>query len=210
MSNSLKSGFVALIGRPNVGKSTLLNKILGQKVVISTPTAQTTRRRIKGIFTDERGQIVCVDTPGIHKPVDNLGTFLLDEAKNSIDDCDLIVFLADGSTHAGKGDKWIVENLLKTCPSKVLIVLNKTDKIKDVLKKEQIAISYKTLFDKNLPLVRISALTGKNTDNLLSNIFRKLPKGDLIYPEDDVTDENLRTITQEIIREKILLNTKDE
>ena len=110
----MKSGFVAIVGRPNVGKSTLLNQILGQKIVIATDKAQTTRKRIKGILTKPEGQIVFIDTPGIHKPLNKLGEFLMDEAKFAIPDADLIIFLVDGTEPAGKGDKWIVNNVLQT------------------------------------------------------------------------------------------------
>lgn len=205
-----KSGFVAVIGRPNVGKSTLLNTIIGQKIVIATDKAQTTRKRIKGIFTNNEGQIVFIDTPGIHKPIDKLGEFLMDEAKCSIPDADLILFIVDVSEPAGAGDKWIVENLLKKTSIPVIIVLNKVDKIKDPLKKEQNILTYKMLFETNLPTARISAHTGRNIDTLISTIMRKLPEGAPIYDEDDLTDESMRSIAQEIIREKILLNTKDE
>lgn len=205
-----KSGFVAVIGRPNVGKSTLLNTVIGQKIVIATDKAQTTRKRIKGIFTNEEGQIVFIDTPGIHKPLDKLGEFLMDEAKCSIPDADLILFLVDVSEPAGAGDKWIVENLLKKTDIPIIIVLNKVDKLKDVIKKEQNLLTYKMLFDKNLPTAKISAQTGRNIDTLISTIMRKLPEGAPIYAEDDLTDESMRSIAQEIIREKILINTKDE
>ncbi len=205
-----KSGFVAVIGRPNVGKSTLLNTVIGQKIVIATDKAQTTRKRIKGIYTNEEGQIVFIDTPGIHKPVDKLGEFLMDEAKCSIPDADLILFIVDASEPAGAGDKWIVENLLKKTNIPVIIVLNKVDKLKDPIKKEQNILTYKMLFDTNLPTARISAQTGRNIDTLISTIMRKLPQGVPIYDEDDLTDESMRSIAQEIIREKILLNTKDE
>ncbi len=205
-----KSGFVAVIGRPNVGKSTLLNTIIGQKIVIATDKAQTTRKRIKGIFTNEEGQIVFVDTPGIHKPVDKLGEFLMDEAKCAIPDADLILFIVDVSEPAGAGDRWIVENLLKKTDIPVIIVLNKVDKLKDPIIKEQNLLTYKLLFDKNMPTAKISAKTGRNTDTLISTIMRKLPAGELIYAEDDLTDESMRSVAQEIIREKILLNTKDE
>ena len=205
-----KSGFVAVIGRPNVGKSTLLNTIIGQKIVIASDKAQTTRKRIKGIFTNEEGQIVFIDTPGIHKPVDKLGEFLMDEAKCSIPDADLILFIVDVSEPAGAGDKWIVENLLKKTNIPVIIVLNKVDKLKDPIKKEQNLLTYKLLFDKNMPTAKISAQTGRNIDTLISTIMRKLPEGAPIYAEDDLTDESMRSIAQEIIREKILLNTKDE
>lgn len=205
-----KSGFVAVIGRPNVGKSTLLNTIVGQKIVIATDKAQTTRRRIKGIFTNEEGQIVFIDTPGIHKPLDKLGEFLMDEAKCSIPDADLILFIVDVSEPAGAGDKWIVENLLKKTDIPVIIVLNKVDKLKDPIKKEQNLLTYKLLFDKNMPTAKISAQTGRNIDTLISTIMRKLPDGPPVYAQDDLTDESIRSIAQEIIREKILLNTKDE
>ncbi len=205
----MKSGFTTIIGRPNVGKSTLLNQILGQKIVITTDKAQTTRKRIKGILTTDEGQIVFIDTPGVHKPLNKLGEFLLDEAKISIPDADLILFLVDGSEPAGKGDKWIAQNLLQT-EIPIIIVMNKVDKIKNTTKVEENLLTYKTLFDKNLPVVRISAKTGRNIDTLLSNIYRKLPEGLPMYPEDIVTEETMRDVTEEIIREKILLNTSDE
>lgn len=205
----MKSGFITIIGRPNVGKSTLLNKLLGQKIVIATDKPQTTRRRIKGILTNEFGQAVFIDTPGIHRPLDKLGEFLVEESKLAIPDADLILFLVDGSEPAGLGDKWIVENLLGI-KTPVIIVLNKVDKVKNLQKREEILLTYKTLFKENLTTVKISALTGRNIDTLTKTIFKKLPEGDLIYDEDEVTDESVRSIAQEIIREKILLNTKDE
>lgn len=206
----MKSGFVTIIGRPNVGKSTLLNQILGQKIVIATDKAQTTRKRIKGILTNEIGQIVFVDTPGVHKPLNKLGEFLLDEAKVAVPDSDIILFLVDGSEPAGKGDKWIAENIIKKAEQPVIIVLNKLDKIKNMQKIEDNLLTYKTLFEKNFPVVRISAKTGRNKDTLLDNIYKKLPDGDLLYPEDVLTEETMRDVASEIIREKILLNTQDE
>lgn len=205
----MKSGFVAIVGRPNVGKSTLLNKILGQKIVIATDKAQTTRKRIKGILTQPEGQIVFIDTPGIHKPLNKLGEFLMDEAKFAIPDADLIIFLVDGSEPAGKGDKWIVNNVLQT-EIPILIVMNKVDKTKNLKKIEENLLTYKTLFEKNYPVIRLSAKTGRNIDTLLKNIYKNLPEGDLLYPEEVVTEETMRSITEEIIREKILLNTSDE
>ena len=206
----MKCGFVTILGRPNVGKSTLLNQILGQKIVITTDKAQTTRKRIKGILTDENGQIIFVDTPGVHRPLNKLGEFLLDEVKVAVPDADLILFLVDGTEPAGKGDKWIVENILNKTETPVILVMNKLDKIKNPQKIEENLISYKTLFDKNIPLVRISAKTGRNKDTLISNILKKLPDGEKLYPDDIVTEESMRSVTEEIIREKILLNTKDE
>lgn len=205
----MKSGFVAIIGRPNVGKSTLLNQILGQKIVIATDKAQTTRKRIKGILTNEEGQIVFIDTPGVHKPLNKLGEFLLDEAKVAVPDADVILFLVDGSDPAGKGDKWIAQNILQT-EIPIIIVMNKVDKIKKPEKVEENLLTYKTLFNTNLPVVRISAKTGRNIDTLIKNIYKKLPEGEALYPEDIVTEETMRDVTEEIIREKILLNTSDE
>jgi len=206
----MKCGFVTILGRPNVGKSTLLNQILGQKIVITTDKAQTTRKRIKGILTDDKGQIIFVDTPGVHRPLNKLGEFLLDEAKIAVPDADLVLFLVDGSEPAGKGDKWIVENILKDINIPIILVMNKLDKIKNMQKIEENLISYKTLFNENIPIIRISAKTGRNKDTLINNILKKLPEGDLLYPEDVVTEESMRSVAEEIIREKILINTQDE
>lgn len=206
----MKCGFVTIIGRPNVGKSTLLNQVLEQKIVIATDKAQTTRKRIKGILTTDEGQIIFVDTPGVHRPLNKLGEFLLEEAKVAVPDADLILFLVDGTEPAGKGDKWIVENILKKSNIPIILVMNKLDKIKNIQKVEENLMSYKLLFDENIPVLRISAKTGRNKDTLLSNIFKKLPEGEKLYPDDIVTEENMRSIAEEIIREKILLNTQDE
>ena len=206
----MKCGFVTIIGRPNVGKSTLLKQILGQKIVIATDKAQTTRKRIKGILTEKEGQIIFIDTPGIHRPLNKLGEFLMDEAKFAVPDADLILFLVDGSEPAGKGDKWIVENLLKSTKTPIILVMNKVDKIKNQQKIEENLLSYKVLFEDNIPVLRISAKTGRNKDTLLSNIYKKLPEGELLYPEDVVTEESMRDVSEEVIREKILMNTSDE
>ncbi len=206
----MKCGFVTILGRPNVGKSTLLNQMLGQKIVIATDKAQTTRKRIKGILTEENGQIVFIDTPGVHRPLNKLGEFLLDEAKVAVPDADLILFLVDGSEPAGKGDKWIVENILKDIKIPVLLVMNKVDKVKNVQKIEENLMSYKTLFKENVPVVRISAKTGRNKDTLLENIYKKLPEGEKLYPDDVITEESMRSVAEEIIREKILIHTQDE
>ncbi len=206
----MKCGFVTILGRPNVGKSTLLNQILGQKIVITTDKAQTTRKRIKGILTDDNGQIIFVDTPGVHRPLNKLGEFLLDEAKIAVPDADLILFLVDGTEPAGKGDKWIAENILKGAKIPVILVMNKLDKIKNMQKIEENLMSYKLLFDENVPIIRISAKTGRNKDTLISNILKKLPEGEKLYPDDVVTEESMRSVAEEIIREKILINTSDE
>ena len=204
-----RTGFAAIIGRPNVGKSTLLNAIIGQKIVIATDKPQTTRRRIKGIYTSEKGQIVFIDTPGIYKPWDKFGEVLFDEAKMSVPDADVILFVADASEPAGKGDKWIAENILKT-DIPVIIVCNKIELVKNPEKREEIINSYKLLFEKNYPIIKVSAKTGRNIDTLVDNIYRKLPNGTPIYDEDDLTDETMRKLAAETIREKILLQTRDE
>lgn len=205
----MKCGFVAIIGRPNVGKSTLLNQILEQKIVIATNKAQTTRKRIKGIYTVEDCQIVFVDTPGIHKPLNKLGKFLLDEAKVSVPDADAVLFLVDASTPAGKGDKWIVENVLSKTQIPVIMVLNKIDKASPKKIDENIK-SYLDLYPNSVMTLRISAKTGKNKAKLVNAIKKYLPDGEMLYPEDVVTEENMRSIVEEIVREKILLNTTDE
>ena len=205
-----KSGFVTIIGRPNVGKSTLLNQILGQKIVITSNKPQTTRKRIKGVYTTEQGQIVFIDTPGVHKPKYKLGEFLLDEAKLAIPDADVILFLVDGTEEAGGGDNWIVQNLLET-EIPIIMVVNKVDRVKSLEKRDANIESYKALFEgKSVPVVKISAKTGRNIDSLIKNIYRKLPKGPMYYPEDQVTDQSMRAIAEEIIREKILTNTHEE
>lgn len=200
-NKGFKMGFATLIARPNVGKSTLLNKIAGQKIAITSPVAQTTRYRIKCIYTDNNSQIVFIDTPGVHKPLNKLGEFLSNESKTSLEDSDIILFLVDVSDKAGAGDRWIVENYLKNINKPVLIVANKVDRAKKE-KLELNVISYKELFDKNYPVIKISAKTGKNISSLLEKIKDSLPFGDIMYPDDEVTDQNLRAIASEIIREK--------
>ena len=205
-----KSGFVAIIGRPNACKSTLLNKILGQKVVITSDKVQTTRRRIRGIYNSEKGQIVFVDTPGVHKPLHKLGEFLLEEVKFAIPDADLVLFVVDGTEIAGAGDKWIVENLLnQNIP--IILTVNKVDMIKSMEKREENINSYKELFAGKIPpIAKISAKTGRNIDDFMKIIFRKLPNGPKYYPDEEITDQNMRSICSELIREKVLISTHEE
>lgn len=205
-----KVGFVAIIARPNVGKSTLLNRLIGQKIAITTPVAQTTRKNIKGIYSDNDSQIIFIDTPGIHKPLNKLGEALSEQSKSVLGDVDLILFLVDAKDEAGRGDKWIVENYLKDVKTPVLLVLNKVDLIKDLAKRELNTYSYKSLFEKPLDTVKVSAKTGRNIDDLIEKIKSYLPFGQKLYDEDEVTDQNMREITSEIIREKIIFATKDE
>ncbi|HIQ88623.1 TPA: GTPase Era [Candidatus Galligastranaerophilus faecipullorum] len=209
-AQSFKFGFVAIIARPNVGKSTLLNKITGQKIAITTPVAQTTRKNIKGIYTDSNSQIVFIDTPGIHKPLNKLGEALSEQSKSVLEDTDLILFLSDVSGQAGRGDKWIVENYLKNLKTPVLLVLNKADLIKDLAKRELNTYSYKSLFEIPPDTVKISAKTGRNINDLIEKIKNCLPEGGKMYDEDEVTDQTMREIAAEVVREKIIFSTKDE
>ena len=208
--SEIKTGFVAIIARPNVGKSTLLNRLVGQKIAITTPVAQTTRKNIKGIYSDSDSQIIFIDTPGIHKPLNKLGEALSEQSKSVLDDVDLILFLVDAQDEAGRGDKWIVENYLKDTKTPILLVLNKVDLIKDLAKRELNTYSYKSLFEKSLDTVKVSAKTGRNVDDLIEKIKNYLPLGQKLYDEDEVTDQNMREIASEIIREKIIFATKDE
>ena len=205
-----KCGYAVVLARPNVGKSTLVNFITGQKIAITTNTAQTTRKQIKGILTEDDAQIVFIDTPGVHKPLNKLGEYLHEQSKSAIDDSDVILFLVDITQKAGKGDIWIVENCIKKSKKPVIIVANKIDLIKDEGKKEANIISYKTLFDENLPIIKVSAKTGKNMQKLIETIKNYLPNSPKLYPDDIITDQNMRMIASEVIREKIILNTKDE
>ncbi len=210
LSQNNKSGIVTIVARPNVGKSTLLNKILGQKVAIATPLKQTTRKNLKGIYTDSNSQIILVDTPGVHKPTNELGKYLSSQSKEALCGCDLILFMVDGSIPCGLGDKWIWENYLKDIDTPVLLVVNKVDLIKDLEKRELNIYSYKKIIEKNIDSIKISAKTGRNIDDLIKKIKEYLPFGKNFYDEDIVVDSNMREIACEIIREKIILNTKDE
>ncbi len=208
--NNFKSGIVTIVARPNVGKSTLLNKILGQKVAIATPLRQTTRKNLKGIYTDNNSQIVLIDTPGIHKPINELGKYLSNQAKDALLDTDLILFMVDVTEPCGLGDKWIWENYLKNTKTPILIVYNKVDLIKNLEQRELNTYSYKKMFDSNPDSIKISAKTGRNIDDLIKKIKEYLPYGEKFYDEDMISDTNMREIASEIIREKIILNTKDE
>ena len=198
---SYKSGFVSIVGRPNVGKSTLLNHILKTKLVITSPTAQTTRNTVQGVYTDDEAQIVFVDTPGIHKPQDGLGSFMNTTALNSIVGTDVILFIEPANERIGKGDRFIVERLKKAeCP--VYLVLNKADLLsKDELMDKLIEWNQMMDFKEIIP---ISALNGDNVDELIKTVKQDLPEGPAIYPEDTITDHPEQFIMAEFIREKIL------
>ena len=204
---TFKSGFVSIVGRPNVGKSTLLNHILKTKLAITSSTAQTTRNTIQGIYTDEDAQIIFMDTPGIHKPQDGLGSFMNTNALNSIYGVDLVLFLAPADEKIGKGDRFIVERL-KEADGPVYLILNKID----LLSKEQLIEKlneWKGLFDFK-EIIPISALNGDNIDDLMNTIKNDLQEGVMYYPKDHLTDHPERFIMAEFIREKILYFTHEE
>lgn len=208
MSEKFHSGFVALIGRPNVGKSTLMNHIVGQKIAIMSDKPQTTRNKIQGIYTDEeQGQIIFLDTPGIHKPQSKLGEYLVQTAHNAFKEVDLILFLIDAAMGMGAGDRFIMENL-KNIETPVFLVVNKIDQVHpdDLL---PLIDQYRKKM-KFAEIVPISALQGNNTSTLIDLIMRYLPEGPQYYPSDQVTDHPERFIVSEIIREKVLQLTREE
>lgn len=202
-----KSGFVSIVGRPNVGKSTLLNHILKTKLAITSATAQTTRNTIQGIYTDEDTQIIFMDTPGIHKPQDGLGSFMNTNALNSIYGVDLVLFIAPADENIGKGDHFIVKRL-KEADGPVYLLLNKIDLLsKDELIKK--LSEWKELFDFK-EIIPISALNGDNVQQLITTIKNDLQEGIMYYPKDHITDHPERFIMAEFIREKILYFTHEE
>lgn len=206
--NSFKSGFVALIGRPNVGKSTFLNGVLKQKISIISPKPQTTRNCIQGIYTTDSEQIIFIDTPGIHKPLHKLGNFMNDESLSTFDNVDLIMFIIDGCSEFGTGDLFIINELKKT-QTPVFLVVNKIDLIKDKEKLMKNIISYTSNYDFE-EVYYISALNGNNVEKLLSGIINKLEEGPMYFPKDQVCDHPENFIISEIIREKVLYLTKEE
>jgi GTP-binding protein Era len=203
-----KSGFIGIIGRPNVGKSTLMNLLVGQKIAITSPVAQTTRNRLRGILTTEKAQIIFVDTPGIHKPHHRLGEVLVKNAQAAIQSVDLLLFLVDASQEAGGGDRFIVELLEKT-KTPVILGLNKSDQ--QPAKFQPIDDSYIQIAQTyNWPFVKFSALTSEGIETLQDLLISKLESGPYYYPPDLVTDQPERFIMGELIREQILLLTREE
>jgi GTPase len=203
----LKSGFISIIGRPNVGKSTLLNAILGEKVAITTDKPQTTRNTIRGIYTDNEAQLVFIDTPGIHRPRTKLGSYMTDTALRTLEEVDLILFIVDNSLSAGPGDKYIME-LLTQVKTPVYLLINKID----LIEPEQ----YKTLFEEYeksgmfKEIIGISALENKNVDTLVDKLKESVEDGPMYFPADQVTDHPERFLVGEIIREKLLKYLEDE
>jgi GTP-binding protein Era len=203
-----RSGFVGIVGRPNVGKSTLMNMLIGQKVAITSPVAQTTRNRLRGILSTEQAQIIFVDTPGIHKPHHELGKILVKNARVAIDSVDVTLFVVDGAVPAGRGDQFIAE-LLSKSEVPVILGLNKIDQQSE--NAADIDASYQALADaQGWPMVKFSALTGANLDALLQKLIDNLEPGPYYYPPDLVTDQPERFIMGELIREQILAHTREE
>ena len=203
----LKSGYAAIVGRPNVGKSTLMNRIIGQKIAITSNKPQTTRNRIMTIFTDERGQIVFLDTPGINQAKNKLGEFMLGSALNTIRDADVVLFLVEPSDFIGRGEQYIISELKKV-NLPVILAMNKTDSVK----REAIPAfidAYQKEFD-FAQIVPVSAKTGDNVDVLLEQIFHYLPYGPMFYDQDELTDQPVKQIAAETIREKALFCLEEE
>lgn len=201
MNDNFKSGFAAIIGRPNVGKSTLMNHLIGQKIAITSKKPQTTRNKIQTVFTNETGQIVFLDTPGIHKAKNKLGEYMVNVAERTLKDADVILWLVEPTTFIGAGERHIAEQLQKS-NLPVILVINKIDTVKkeEVLK---FIDAYRKILD-FAEIIPCSALRGQNTEDIIDCIFKYLPYGPAFYDEDTVTDQPMRQIVAEIIREKAL------
>ena len=201
MEKGFKSGFVALIGRPNVGKSTLMNQIIGQKIAITSKKPQTTRNKIQTVYTCDKGQIVFLDTPGIHKAKNKLGEYMVSVAEKTLKEVDLIMWLVEPDTFIGAGEQHIAEQL-KDIQVPVILVINKTDTVKQ----EEVLTfidAYRKILDFD-EIIPASALRGNNVDTVVEQIFKYLPEGPMYYDEDTVTDQPMRQIVAELIREKAL------
>ena len=207
MSEVFKSGFVTLVGRPNVGKSTLMNRMIGQKIAITSNKPQTTRNRIQTVYHDERGQIVFLDTPGIHKAKNKLGEFMVNVAEKTFTEVDLVLWLVEATTFIGRGERYIAEEL-KRSKAPVILVMNKIDTIKKEELLECIA-AYKDMMEFT-DIVPVSAWTGENVDELVTTMFNHLEEGPQFYDEDTITDQPERQIVAEMIREKALRLLSDE
>ena len=206
-NNNIKAGFVSIIGRPNVGKSTLMNKLIGQKIAITSNKPQTTRNKIQTVYTDERGQIVFLDTPGITKAKNKLGEYMVNVAKSTLKEVDVIMWIVEASEFIGAGEKHIAEQLERV-NTPVILVINKIDTVK----REEILLfidKYRKLYN-FAEIVPVSAMKGTNTDDLVATLYKYLPYGHMFYDEDTVTDQPMRQIVAELIREKALKCLSDE
>ena len=207
MEKNYKSGFAALIGRPNVGKSTLMNRLVGQKIAITSSKPQTTRNRIQTVYSEERGQIIFLDTPGLHRAKNKLGEDMVNVAARTLSEVDVLLWLVEPTSYIGAGEQAIAEKL-KTVDIPVILVINKIDTVKkeEILKFIE---AYRNILDFS-QIVPVSALKAENTDRLIDVIFQYLPEGPMYYDEDTVTDQPERQIVAELIREKALRLLSDE
>ena len=206
-NSKYKSGFAALIGRPNVGKSTLMNRLIGQKIAITSRKPQTTRNRIQTVYTSDEGQIVFVDTPGIHKAKNKLGDYMVNIAEKSLKGVDVVLWLVEPTDYIGAGEQHIIEQL-KRIKTPIILVINKVDTVK----REQL-LGYIDAYRKQLDfaeIVPVSALKGDNTDTLIEQIMKYLPYGPAFYDEDTITDQPTRQIVAELVREKVLRSIDEE
>jgi GTPase len=207
MNQPFKSGFVALVGRPNVGKSTLLNHVIGQKIAIMSNKPQTTRNKIQGVYTTDEAQVVFIDTPGIHKPKHKLGEYMTNLAINTFNEVDLVLFMVDASAGFGRGDEFIIDQL-KSCHSPVFLIVNKIDMVHpDELL--PLIDGYRKKFDFQ-EIIPISARGGQNVHTMMEQILGVLEEGPKYYPDDQVTNHPERFIISEVVREKILHLTEEE
>lgn len=207
MTNQHKAGFVSIIGRPNVGKSTLMNQLVGQKIAITSKKPQTTRNRIQAIYTSDEGQIVFVDTPGIHKAKNKLGDYMVSSAKRTINEVDVILWLVEPTDYIGAGEQHILEQL-RTVKIPVILVMNKIDKVK-----REDLLAFIDCYRKEMDyteVVPVSALKSDNLETLIACIMKYLPAGPAFYDEDTVTDQPQRQIAAELIREKTLRLLEEE
>lgn len=208
MEKQIKTGFATLIGRPNVGKSTLMNRLIGQKIAITSSKPQTTRNRIQTVYTDERGQIVFLDTPGIHKAKNKLGDYMVNVAEHTLKEVDVVLFLVEPTDYIGAGEKHIIEQLKKV-KTPVILLINKIDTVQ---KKEELLL-YIDAYRKEMEfdqIIPVSAKSGEGTEDLLKTVFEYLPYGPMFYDEDTVTDQPERQIVAELIREQALRLLEDE
>ena len=203
-----KSGFVTLLGRPNVGKSTLINKLIGGKIAITSPIAQTTRHKLKGILTRKDGQIIFVDTPGVHKPQHRLGEILVKNAKGAINGVDIVIFVLDSSKAPGRGDKYIKDFLAEN-QTKFIVALNKWDLVEKEFKNQRLD-QYMNFLGNNKEFQVLSAAEGDGCSELINMVLSLLPEGPKLYDEDTLCDQPLSNLFSELVREQVLMHTREE
>ena len=201
------SGFIAIVGRPNVGKSTFLNRVIGQKIAIMSDKPQTTRNKIQGVYTTKEAQIVFIDTPGIHKPQNKLGDFMMESALSALKEVDAVLFMVNATKHRGAGDNFIIDQL-KNVDKPIYLLINKIDEISPddimpIIEQYKNALTFKDVYP-------ISALQGNNVPELIDTLIKELPNGPQYYPADEVTDHPERFVISELIREKVLELTRQE